>query len=393
MKLFLLLLSAYVATCGERQTNDQALGKFATSEELSGETDRDYFYARYRFSHEEYEAVEVAVQVAMHNGHPAKLRVKDLSSTAQDNAIEEATLSSHGCSLSFTGMSSVAEGGTYTGTLGQSGGVVDDCCGTMTFVPTIDTTLTFTGKKLATLSAADWKRLTGEASDPNTKEPDNNDGNTDTDDGDNTSDDTDTDDNTDTDDASEQIFYALDSSTILLSRTSFLPPRARQSNRYLMQAVIGTNSDGTYKPPVVHIKRVNRNGTIASECLSLLFDEQDNTAGGSSAGRFKFNFNLSAANVDNVWGFSDMYGNDPYSDEDFFTIGVQFPDNPDSTISYSALRAGAGTNGSVPLVPPKLLATQNKKWGIVDDIVAAFGEDSSCDAQGHNRVCAGCIMQ
>lgn len=160
-----------------------------------------------------------------------------------------------------------------------------------------------------------------------------------------------------------------------------------------MQAVIGTNDDGKHRPPVVHIKRVNNNGTIAAECLSLLFNEKDNTTGNSSDGRFKFNFALGTSTVDNVWGFSDMYSDDPYSDDIFFTIGVQFPDTPGSTVSYSALRAGAGTNDAVPLVPKKLLATQNKEWGIADDIVAAFGEGSGCDPQGHNRICAGCIMQ
>ena len=381
MKLFLLLLSGYMVSCGIRQANDQALGKFATGEEQKATGYGNYFFARYLFSHKEYENVEVGVKVAMRNGHPALLAVKDLSPAAQNRAIEEAVLSSQGCSLSFTGTSNVAEGGTYTGELEQSGGVVNDCCGAMTFVPTIDTSLTFTGTKLATLSATDWEQLTGDVIPPSTEEPDGGD------DGD------DTDDNNDSDGAKEQVFYALGSSTILLSKASLLPPKAGQSKKYLMQAVIGTNSDGTHKPPVVHIKRVNSDSSIASECLSLLFNERDNAGGDSGGVSFKFNFAVNSTEVDNIWGFSRMYSDDPYSDERFFTVGVQFPNSSGNKISYSALRAGAGTNGAVPLVPSKRLATENKKWGIVDDIVAAFGKGSDCDAQGHNRSCAGCIMQ
>ena len=379
MKLFLLLLSVNVVACGERRINDQALGKFATQEEQAAVSGEDYFYARYRFTHAEYEDVEVAVQVALHNGHPATLRVKDLSSVAKDNPIEEAMLSSRGCKLSFRGSSHGAEGGAYTGELEQSGGLVNDCCGDMTFVPAVDTTLTFAGTKLATLSAADWEQLTGEEEGTRTEVPEGGGG------------DTDTDGNTETDDE-RQIFYALDSSTILLSKNSLLPPRAGQTRRYLMQAIVSTNSDGVHKPPVVHIKQVNDNGTIAAECLSLLFNEQD-SAGDNREGRFKFDFAVNASTVASIWGFSDMYSDDPYSNDTFFTVGVSLPNELSTRRSYSALRAGAGTNNTVPLVLPQQLTTKHTEWGIVDDIVAAFGAGSGCDPQGHNRSCVGCIMQ
>ena len=147
------------------------------------------------------------------------------------------------------------------------------------------------------------------------------------------------------------------------------------------------------RPPVVHIKRVSTSGAIGKECLSLLFDEEDSATGGNGAGRFNFNYRVGTARVDNIWGFSDMYGNDEFSDENFFTVGVQFPDSPGSTINYSALRAGAGTNGIVPLVPERHVAAKRSEWGISADIVAAFGANSGCDPLGHNRQCTGCIMQ
>ena len=386
MKLFLLLLSVNAIACGERRINDQAVGKFVTHAEQEAESGESYFYARYRFTHDEYEDVEVAVQVALRNGHPATLRVKDLSSAAEDNPIEQAQLSSRGCSLSFRGVSSGTEGGAYTGELEQSGGLVNGCCGDMTFVPAVDTTLTFAGIKLATLSASDWEQLTGEEVAANTETPEGS--------GDNTGagDNAEPDGGIEPDDA-VQIFYALDNSTILLSKSSLLPPRAGQMRRYLMQAIVGTDSDGAHKAPVVHIKQVNDNGTIAAECLSLLFDEQDNTAGDKRAGRFKFNFAVNGATVDSIWGFSDMYSDDPYSSNTFFTVGISLSNELSTRRSYSALRAGAGTNDTVPLVSPQQLTTKGKEWGIVDDIAAAFGTGSGCEARGHNRICVGCIMQ
>ena len=196
-----------------------------------------------------------------------------------------------------------------------------------------------------------------------------------------------------TGDSSEQKFYALDSTTILLSRTAFLPPESGAAKRYLMQAVVGTDTDGTHRPPVVHIKRVTASGAISKECLSLRFEKKDTATGSSGTGRFKFNYRIGAARVDSIWGYSDMYDNDIFSDESFFTVGLQFPDGPGSTINYSALRAGAGTNGTVPLVPENRVADKRSEWGISADIVAAFGENSGCDPLGHNRSCTGCIMQ
>ena len=110
MKLFLLLLAVNAIACGERQANDQALGKFTISAEQQAASEGNYLYARYRFTRAEYEDVEVAMRVALRNGHPAVLQVKDLSPAAKDHAVEEAVLSSRGCSLSFQGTSSGCRG-------------------------------------------------------------------------------------------------------------------------------------------------------------------------------------------------------------------------------------------------------------------------------------------
>ena len=379
MKL-LLMLVVIGMSCGERRASEEYLGKFAANKEEAKAEDAEeageYYYARYRFTHVDYEDVEVAVRVEMVNGHAAKLHVKDLSPQAAANPIEEAVLHTRGCQLAFMGTSAGAEGGTYTGELELRGGVVDGCCGRMTFVPAVNTSLTFVGTKLSTLTAAEWEQLSGEAS---TDEEDA---------GDETDDDGETGDS-----SSEQKFYALDSTTILLSKTAFLPPETGAKKRYLMQAVIGTNTDGTHKPPVVHIKRVSTSGALHKGCLSLRFDQVDTAAGSNDTGRFKFNYKIETAKVDYVWGYSDMYDNDIFSDESFFTVGVQFPNGPGSSISYSALRAGAGTNGEVPLVPENRVADKRSEWGISTDIVAAFGDNSGCDPLGHNRRCTGCIMQ
>ena len=415
MKLILLILTVIGVSCGERQAGKDALGKFATEEEMAAEG--GHYHARYRFTHDDYESVEVAVRVEMLNGHAAKLRVKDLSPQAGDDPVEEAILRSRGCQLAFTGTSTSAEGGTYTGELELRGGIVDGCCSRMTFVPAADTSLTFVGTKLATLSVAEWQQLSGdtetgdgetgdgetgdgetgggetgdgETGDGETGDGETGDGETgDGETGDGETGDGETGDG-ETGGGNEQKFYALDSTTILLSRTSLLPPRRGETKRYLMQAVIGTNDDGTYRPPVVHIKRVSTSGAIGKACLSLLFDEESTATGGSRVGRFNFNYSIGTTRVDNIWGFSDMYGNDKFSDENFFTVGVQFPG---SQINYSALRAGAGTNGAVPLVPEGRVAAKRSEWGISADIVAAFGTNSGCDSQGHNRQCTGCIMQ
>ena len=166
MKLLLLLIVIGIS-CGERPAGQEYLGKFAASKEKAAEQAEEqaaageYYYARYRFTHADYEDVEVAVRVEMVNGHAAKLRLKDLSPEAAANPIEEAVLHTRGCQLAFTGTSEGIEGGTYTGELELRGGEINGCCGRMTFVPAVDTSLTFVGTKLATLSAAEWQELSG----------------------------------------------------------------------------------------------------------------------------------------------------------------------------------------------------------------------------------------
>ena len=406
MKMILLLLAITAVAC--KQHN-------ATSAALDAETSgvgqgSQYFHARYLFTQAEYEDVEVAVRVEMRDGYPAVLQVKDLSPQASDNAIEQALLHKNSCSLSFIGTSTGVEGGKYTGELQQTGGKLSGCCGEMTFVPAVDTSLTFIGKKSAPLSAAEWAQLVGDdeeddeveepsdASDtepsgdsPNTEAPstsgtdaatdDNNSGGDDT----HQQDDNGGDGNTQQQDEEEDLlqkFYALDTSTILLSKTSLLPPQRGKTKKYLMQVVVGKIINHTYLPPVVHIKQVNSDGKIANECLSLLYDEQE-----VGTGRSNFSYRINTTAVREIWGYSDMYGEDT-----FFSVGVEFNQSPGQNISYTALRAGAGTNNTVPLIQGKYLERRKSEWGINDDIVAAF-EDGSCNELGHNRTCTGCIMQ
>ena len=140
MKIILLLLVVSAVACEQHN---------ATSAALDAEARQgvEYLHARYLFTHAEYENVEVAVRVELRYGYPAILQVKDISPQASDNVIEKALLNKNGCNLSFIGTSTGVEGGEYTGELQQTGGKVNGCCGKMTFVPAIDTSLTFRGKK------------------------------------------------------------------------------------------------------------------------------------------------------------------------------------------------------------------------------------------------------
>ena len=365
MRVVLLLLAVMVATCGQREAGETALGKFAAREaEKSGQ----YFHAHYRFTHEEYENVEVAVRVEMRNGHPAVLQVKDLSPQEDGSPVEEAVLSSSGCSLAFKGTSSGTSGGVYGGELELSGGKVSSCCGEMTFVPAVDTSLIFTGEKLTDLTAGQWQQL---LEDGNTGSEEPNDGGAG--DFDNTQ--------------WPKKYYVLDYSSMLLSKASFLPPEGGKQRKYLMQMVVGGNDGSTYIPPVLHIKQVGSDGKIAEECLSLIYDE-DNSFDGSEAGSFSFRYPLLTQEADHVWGFSNMYSEKP-----LFNVGVQFPDGPGKVVSHIAVRAGGDNDNSASLVLEANVASYNSAWGISDDIVAAFGEDSSCDPLGHNRICVGCISQ
>ena len=418
MRMVLLLLVVVVFACEQHDATSAALDADASGVRRGSQ----YFHARYLFSHAEYEDVEVAVRVERRNGYPAVLQVKDLSPQAVDNMIEQAALRKNGCNLSFIGTSTGVEGGEYTGELQQMGGEINNCCGRMTFVPAIDTSLTFRGKKLATLSAAEWAQLVEDDEDTGAEEPSGDSSDTeepstsgtepDTDDSDSGGGNTQPPDSSDGDDTQQpdgdgggdntqqpdddggdtqvpdeeedqrQRFYALGTSTILLSRASLLPPQRGKTKKYLMQVVIEKSDSGIELPPVVHIKRVSSAGRIADVCLSLLYDEQD-----VSSGVFSFSYGINTTSVREMWGYSDMYGEDA-----FVSVGVVFDNGPGQSISYTALRAGAGTNNTVPLVQEKYVERRKSEWGIRDDIIAAF-EDSDCDGLGHNRTCVGCIMQ
>ena len=124
-----------------------------------------YHYAKYRFASEGYEDVDIAVKVETKGTQATKLWVRDLIATA--NPLEEATLTTSGSN--FSGVSSGEVGGTYTGTLQiGSRGEVTGCCGEMTFVPTVDTTLTFVGTKLEVLTAAQWEEFNTDVDQPST---------------------------------------------------------------------------------------------------------------------------------------------------------------------------------------------------------------------------------
>lgn len=154
---FLLMLVVFGAfsACGLKE--EDAQHKFAIRKKTSSVI--VYHYAKYRFAHEGYDDVDVAVKVVVQSGQAKTLWVKDLMVTT--NPLEEATLTASGANnINFSGTSSSDLGGTYTGVL-ETGerGEITGCCGEMTFVPTAANTLTFVGTKLEDLTAAQWEEL------------------------------------------------------------------------------------------------------------------------------------------------------------------------------------------------------------------------------------------
>lgn len=152
--LLMLVVLGVFSACGLEEKESQY--KFAIRKKV--ENTVVYHYAKYRFVFEGYEDADVAIKVAVRSGRAKTLWVRDLIST--DNPLEEVELMTSADQFSFRGTSAGELGGAYTGRL-ESG--TDDeitgCCAAMTFVPTADNTLWFSGTKLETLTAAQWEQL------------------------------------------------------------------------------------------------------------------------------------------------------------------------------------------------------------------------------------------
>ena len=153
--LALIALGTFYA-CGLEE--ESAQHKFAIRKKAAA-TPAAYYHAKYRFTHADYESVDVAVKVKVQASKATQLWAKDLSISS--SKLEEATLTSKASTpVSFSGTSGGDLGGVYTGVLEEnSRGAINGCCGEMTFTPTADSTVTFTGTKLEVLTAAAWQQL------------------------------------------------------------------------------------------------------------------------------------------------------------------------------------------------------------------------------------------
>lgn len=371
MKLLLaMFVMAGVISCGfggDRSSQS----KFAIRKKVEV---KEYFHAKYKFTHADYEDVYVAVRVETENGSPISLQVKDLSSEAEDAELEEAVLTSN-ISGDFVGTSAGAVGGRYTGRLETSNGVVTGCCGFMTFEPTATEApdLIFLGEKIEVLGGEEWDELVDDEQELEVEpEPDETVRPAEME-----------------EESSIKKFYSFHSSSILVSRNEF----SLDNNpyiKYVVQNVIGVDGKGEYLPPQVHIKRVNDDGTIDGECLSLLYSEK--LRHDPSPDNFYFNYRIWNGSVDFIYGYNSLYEDDENTPR--FNVGAQFPTGPGSSTSYSALGASLTENGDSPvLVPEAEVVAKNSEWGITDDIVEAFSTNSNCDPLGHNRKCIGCILQ
>ena len=116
---------------------------------------KEYFHAQYKFTHVDYDDVEVAVRIEHIANAPSRMEMKDLTPPA-NSSVETLILSVS--DTAFVGTSSGAVGGEYSVELAE--GV---CCGAITFVPAADTSATFVGTKSKDLTAEEWATLSGQA--------------------------------------------------------------------------------------------------------------------------------------------------------------------------------------------------------------------------------------
>ena len=162
MKVWSILVCACLFSCDIPMEN-YAESKFATNankKSASNATKKSasYYHAQYRFTHANYDDVDVAVRIAHNAGVLSSLQAKDLTPPATA-PVENITLNASGGA--FVGSSSGSVGGQYTVKL-TSGA----CCGEITFVPASDLSATFVGMKSKDLTTAEWDALTQQASVP-----------------------------------------------------------------------------------------------------------------------------------------------------------------------------------------------------------------------------------
>ena len=184
MKFLLALSLAMLGGCYEEmaETKHQIYSK--NDADAAGDTNTpDYRYAKYKFTHDDYEDAVLAIRLTIVNNTPNKLEIKDLKEGLESRKVEatdtfsKVDSESSETAYAFTGSTTIMDevdttkdhGGTYTGVIAlkDDGTVADDgCCGDMTFVPKIDNTLTFAGEKQTagadeTFDKAWWAEVTG----------------------------------------------------------------------------------------------------------------------------------------------------------------------------------------------------------------------------------------
>lgn len=168
MKLLFLSLALSALYACQRDELPAAGVKFEKGSDIAGTpAEKDWHYAKYRFTLAGTEDVLVAVRVAVNDDNEAThLEVKDLTEGRENREVEKATLAgtmNDDGNYDFRGTSVLTEGdtdfgGKYSGTLTVTNGSVadDGCCGEMKFTSTEQGTLTFTGTRMEDFSADDW---------------------------------------------------------------------------------------------------------------------------------------------------------------------------------------------------------------------------------------------
>ncbi len=167
-----LLLSAALITLFACQRDEEAEPTGAAKLEITlsdaaVDIERDWRYAKYEFNLDNYDPIPVAVRVSVNGNESEKFEIKDLTDGREDRAVERADLTGTTAdnTHSFSGTTKLEEGdkdfgGKYSGelTLTDDGAEVPDngCCGAMTFVPTVDKSLTFSGTRVSDFDEENW---------------------------------------------------------------------------------------------------------------------------------------------------------------------------------------------------------------------------------------------
>lgn len=151
MKIVAIFALASVLACG--QTENYSEASFVITKKAPA---KEYYYAKYEFSHDDYEDVVVVVRIEVSNAAPKEMAVKDLTPQESHRPVETLMLDASGDV--FVGRSTGDVGGEYRVSLENT-----VCCGQIVFIPDVKPSISFIGVKIEDLTAKQWAEFTAPA--------------------------------------------------------------------------------------------------------------------------------------------------------------------------------------------------------------------------------------